>query len=82
MSAAIKKMLAERAARARATAGHSNWFGEGVAAIRAAAPRLDAGFDSKTKWKPSEVLLIGYCILATSARPEGADELLREGLAG
>ena len=75
MSALIKKMLAEREARQRALSAR-NRFKEGIERIRAAAPMLDDGFDSTTRWKPSEALLIGYCVLATSARPEGADELL------
>jgi hypothetical protein len=76
MSAAIKKMLAERAARERPLAAPT-WFNDGVRLIKEAAPKLDAGFNSTTKWKPSEVLLLGFCVLATSERPDGAKDLLR-----
>jgi hypothetical protein len=80
VSAGIKKMLAERAERERSDNAVSNRFSEGVARIKAAAPSLDAGFASATKWKPSEALLIGYCVLATGAHPENAEELLRDRL--
>lgn len=81
MSAGIKRMLAERAARQRSLSGHSRKFNDDIARIRENAATLDEGFNRATKWKPSEALLIAYCVLATSARPEGADELLRERLA-
>jgi hypothetical protein len=81
MSAGIKKMLAERAARQCTMSAGSNRFREGIERIRAAAAILDDGFDSATEWAPSELLIIGYCALATSARPEGAEELLRDRLA-
>lgn len=82
MSAGIKRMLAERAGREGALASNSRQFDVDIARIKAAAPELDRDFDSATQWRPSEALLIGYSVLATSARPEGARELLASRLGG
>lgn len=52
---------------------------EAMIRIDRAAPFIDAKFDGKG-WKPSELLRIGWCALATGRRPSAADEYLDDQL--
>ena len=55
-----------------------------VAAITGAAERLDSDFSSPTRWKPSEIIALGYFIILTAGTPgcrNRAEEFVRERLA-
>ena len=83
MSAGIKRMLAEREARKRASTDTPRSLAKNRAAfarIAAAAPALDAAYNGNG-WKSSELARIGYCVLATSRNPEDADDFLSTFLA-
>jgi hypothetical protein len=81
MSAAIKKMLAEREAvkerrRIRVAVENSPKKIEEIAAamkmVDLAQPFIDEHATDLTKWKPSQLLRIGYCTLATSDSSKSA----------
>lgn len=46
-----------------------------IAAIHRAAPFMDATW-SGAGWKPSEMLRVGYCVLATGRHPDQAEAFL------
>ena len=81
MTAGIKKMLAERAAREErervfvATENSPKKILEEEGAMRMidlAQPFIDGLHGDETKFSPSSLLRIGYCVISTSEHPENA----------
>lgn len=48
--------------------------------LEIAAPFIDEHATDPTKWKPSSLLRIGYCMIATSTHPDSALDFVRRHL--